>query len=153
MGLFWTDFNCRSNICRGNICPGNICPYQEYLRCHKPDFDQTLKVGSCDHFEHIPTVTKISQQKFCWQKCSTKKNYNKKFSQKEILPPNFFANKKFSNKKYLPKINFHWNWDSWEKKDLPKKFTARKCFQLKKNSTKRISSRNFFLTKMYLLQK
>ena len=29
-----------------NICPGNICPYQKYLRCYRPDVDQTLKVGS-----------------------------------------------------------------------------------------------------------
>ena len=48
---------CHSDICPDNICPGNICPYQEYLSCCWPDFDQTLKVGSWDHFEQIPTVT------------------------------------------------------------------------------------------------
>ena len=40
-----------------NICPGDICPYQQYLSCYWPDFDQILKVGSWDLYEHIPTVT------------------------------------------------------------------------------------------------
>ena len=50
------DANCHSNICPDNICPGDICPYQEYISCYSPDFEQTLKVGSWDHLEQIPTV-------------------------------------------------------------------------------------------------
>merc|ERR1711942_402806 len=30
--------------------------YQQYLSCYKLDFDETLKVGSCEHQEQIPTV-------------------------------------------------------------------------------------------------
>ena len=30
---------------------------QQYLRCYLPDFDETLKVISCEHLEEIPTVT------------------------------------------------------------------------------------------------
>ena len=56
MGLSWTGFNCHSNICPGNICPGDICPYPEYLSCYRPNFDQTLKVGSWDYLEQISTV-------------------------------------------------------------------------------------------------
>ena len=29
---------------------------QQYLSCYGPDFDETLKVGSCEHLEQIPTV-------------------------------------------------------------------------------------------------
>ena len=29
---------------------------QQYLSCYWPDFDETLKVGSCEHLEQIPTV-------------------------------------------------------------------------------------------------
>ena len=29
---------------------------QLYLSCYSPDFDETLKVGSCEHLEQIPTV-------------------------------------------------------------------------------------------------
>ena len=29
---------------------------QQYLSCDWPDFDETLKVGSCEHLEPIPTV-------------------------------------------------------------------------------------------------
>ena len=53
LGLSWTYSNCHSDICPGNICQGDICAYQEYLSCYWPDFDQTLKVGSWDHFEQI----------------------------------------------------------------------------------------------------
>ena len=28
----------------------------QYLSCYWLDFDETLKVGSCEHLEHIPTV-------------------------------------------------------------------------------------------------
>ena len=45
------------DICPSNICPDDICPYQQYLSCYWPDFDQILKVGSWDLFEHILTVT------------------------------------------------------------------------------------------------
>ena len=29
---------------------------QQYLSCSCPDFYETLKVGSCEHLEQIPTV-------------------------------------------------------------------------------------------------
>ena len=29
---------------------------QQYLSCYSPDFDETLKVGSCEYLEQIPTV-------------------------------------------------------------------------------------------------
>ena len=29
---------------------------QQYLSCYLPDFDGTLKVGSCEHLEQIPTI-------------------------------------------------------------------------------------------------
>ena len=29
----------------------------QYLSCYWSDFDETLKVGSWEHLEHIPTVT------------------------------------------------------------------------------------------------
>ena len=56
LGLSWTDSNCCSNICPGKICHGNIYPYQEYLSCYWPDFEETLKVRSCDYLEQILTV-------------------------------------------------------------------------------------------------
>ena len=59
---FNRDVNCHGNICPCNICPGDICPYQEYLSCYSPDFDKTLKVGSWDHLEQIPTVMMIFVQ-------------------------------------------------------------------------------------------
>ena len=57
LGLSWTDSNSQGDIFPGNSCQGDICPYQEYIRCYWPYFDQTLKVGSWDHLEQIPTVT------------------------------------------------------------------------------------------------
>ena len=30
---------------------------RQYLSCYWPDFDQTLKVGSWEHLEQVPTVT------------------------------------------------------------------------------------------------
>ena len=51
-----TDANCHSDICPTNICPEDICPYQEYISCYCTDLDETLKVGSWKHLEHIPTV-------------------------------------------------------------------------------------------------
>ena len=56
LGTSRTDSNCYSDICPGNICPRDICPYHEYLRCNWPDFDETLKIGSWEHLEQIPTV-------------------------------------------------------------------------------------------------
>ena len=50
LGPSSTDSNCH-----GDICPGYICPYQENFSCYWPDFDQTLKVGSWEHLELIPT--------------------------------------------------------------------------------------------------
>ena len=47
LGLSRTDFNRRSII----------CPYQEYLSCYLPNFEKTLKVGSWDYLEQIPSVT------------------------------------------------------------------------------------------------
>ena len=52
-----TDSDYQVEIFPRNICPRNICPYQEYLSCYRPDFDETLKVGSWEHQEQIPTVT------------------------------------------------------------------------------------------------
>ena len=34
--------------------PGN--KRWQYLGCYSSDFDETLKVGSCEHLEQIPTV-------------------------------------------------------------------------------------------------
>ena len=56
LGTSWTDSNCHGDICPGNICPRDICPYQEYLSSNWPDFDETLKIGSWEHLEQIPTV-------------------------------------------------------------------------------------------------
>ena len=36
--------------------PTTQTQHQQYLSCYWPDFDETLKVGSCEHLEHIPTV-------------------------------------------------------------------------------------------------
>ena len=44
------------DICAVNICPADICPFQEYFSCYWPNFDETLKVGSCERQEQIPTV-------------------------------------------------------------------------------------------------
>ena len=30
--------------------------YQQYLSCYRPDFEETSKVGSCEHLEQIPTI-------------------------------------------------------------------------------------------------
>ena len=57
LGTSRIDSNYQVDICTGNICPGNIFPYQEYLSCYWHDFDETLKVGSWEHLEQIPTVT------------------------------------------------------------------------------------------------
>ena len=38
------------------ICPRDICPYQQYLSCYFLDLDQTLKAGSWDNLQQIPTV-------------------------------------------------------------------------------------------------
>ena len=54
LGPFWTDLSFHGDICSGNICHCNICPYQEYLI--SSEFDQTLKVGSWDHIQQMPTV-------------------------------------------------------------------------------------------------
>ena len=65
---FRTESNCQCDICPCNICPRDIlCPYQEYLSCYWPDFDETLKVGSWEHLEQIPTVTvTFSRQHLFW---------------------------------------------------------------------------------------
>ena len=52
-----TDSTCHGDICPGNICPRDICPNQEYLSSYWTDFDETLKIGSWEHQEQIPTVT------------------------------------------------------------------------------------------------
>ena len=97
LGPIWTYSNFQNDICSGNICPCDICPYQEYLSCHKPDFDQTLKVGSWDHLEHIPTVTKIQPKKFCGNKFSTKKI----FQQNKIWPKRYLSKKNLGQKRIL----------------------------------------------------
>ena len=67
LGTSRTDSNCQGDICPCNICPRDICPYQEYLSCYWPDFDETLKVGSWEHLEQIPTVTvTFSRQHLFW---------------------------------------------------------------------------------------
>ena len=33
--------------------PPTQTQYQQYLSCYWPDFDETLKVGSCEHLEQI----------------------------------------------------------------------------------------------------
>ena len=53
---FRTDSNYQGDICPHNIYPRDICPYQEYLSSNWPDFDETLKIGSWEHLEQIPTV-------------------------------------------------------------------------------------------------
>ena len=57
LGISGTDHNCPGDNCPGNISPGYICQYQEHHNCYGHDFDQTLKVGSWEHLEPIPTVT------------------------------------------------------------------------------------------------
>ena len=52
----WTDPHYQVDICQGNICPGDICPYPEYISCYWPNFDETLKEGSWEHLEQIPTI-------------------------------------------------------------------------------------------------
>ena len=101
LGPIWTYSNFQNEICSSNICPCDIYPYQEYPSCHKPDFDQTLKVGSWDNLEHLPRVTltfakilskkncqkNFAQQKFCQKKIPQK---NKIVSKKDLLK-RFFA--------------------------------------------------------------
>ena len=89
LGPIWTFSSFQNDICSGNICP---C-------CHKPNFGKTLKVGSWDHLEHIPTVTKIPQQKFCQQKSSTRK----KLQQQKNSGQNKIYQKKFLKKKFCQK--------------------------------------------------
>ena len=55
LGTSWRDSNCHSDI-----WPSYIYPYKEYLSCYWPNFDETLKVGSWEHLEHIPTVLETS---------------------------------------------------------------------------------------------
>ena len=47
---FWWNFKGHGDICQNNICPDNICPYQKYFSCYSPIVDQTLKIGSFNHF-------------------------------------------------------------------------------------------------------
>ena len=157
LGPIWTYSNFQNDICSGNICPCDIYPYQEYLSCHKPDFDQTLKVGSWDHLEHIPTVTKIPQQKFCQQKSSTRKKLQqqknsgqKKFAKKKILKNKFCQTKFLPTKHFLAKNICKKNFTEIEivkKKICQKDLLQENVFNLKKNSTKRISPRIFFWQK------
>ena len=56
LGTSRTDSNCHSDICPGKICPCDICLYHKYLKCHWPNFDETLKVASWEHLEQIPTI-------------------------------------------------------------------------------------------------
>ena len=129
-GLFWPNFkgrllgpsvNCQDDICPGNTCPSNICPYQEYLSCHWPNFDQTLKVGSSDHLEQISTVSMIFVKSTFvlttfvhirnisavtdqtlkvgfWTQCFAVLNFNQLFLTKILFDPNFFGPKLFWTK-------------------------------------------------------
>ena len=112
-GRFLGPFLTYSN-CHNDICSGNICPYQEYLSCHWPDFDETLKVipGTIlNLFQHFSNNNKISSNKFGWKNFSTK-NW-----------PNFFRPKIFLTKKvYVKKI-------LWTKNVFrPNFFCHQKCF-------------------------
>ena len=42
--------------------PTTQTQHQQYLSWYWPDFDETLKVGSCEHLEQIPTVMGIFVQ-------------------------------------------------------------------------------------------
>ena len=57
LGTSRTHSKYHCDICLGIICPGDICPYQENLGCYWLDFEETLKVGSWEYLEQIPTVT------------------------------------------------------------------------------------------------
>ena len=104
LGPFLTYSNCHYDIFSGNICPCDICPYQEYLSCHWPDVDQTLKVGPWDHLKHIPTVTVTFMKNFI------KKNLPRKISSKKFATKNIakkiFAEKNFCHKIFFDKIRF-----------------------------------------------
>ena len=97
LGPFLTYSNCHYDIFSGNICPCDICPYQEYLSCHWPDFDQTLKVGPWDHLKHIPTVTVKFMKNFI------KKIHQKNFA-KIIFGPQTFLGHKWISLKSLVKL-------------------------------------------------
>ena len=71
LGPYLTDANSHSDICPGNICPGDIYPHQQYLSCYWHDLDQTLKAGSWEHLEQIPTVRwYLSRQHLSWRHLS-----------------------------------------------------------------------------------
>ena len=171
MGPFWTYPNCHNDIWQGNISPCDICPYQEYIRCYWPDFDQTLKVGSWDHLEQIPTVTvtfvkilskKNCQKNFCQTKISQKEivaknSHKKKFLQKKDftkqnkknvdkkLSKKNFCIKNFCRKNFSHKY-FHWKKSFEQKKCLQKRFAENnfltKKIVCKKKLPKKISQKN-----------
>ena len=121
-GTSRTDSNCHSDICTGKICPGDICPYKEYLSCYWPHFDQTLKVGSLEFVEQIPTVTVtffhirnisavnnqiLMKPKFFW----TENLLRHKFFQIFISWTTFFWAKIYCT--FFFKPNFFWTNDFW----------------------------------------
>ena len=59
----WT----RKWLCTPPPPPPTQTQCQQYLSCYWPDFDQTLKVGSWEHLEQIPTVRwYLSRQHLSW---------------------------------------------------------------------------------------
>ena len=56
------NLNTRLGLTRKWLCIPPTPPHptetqcQQYLSCYWPDVDETLKVGSCEHLEQIPTV-------------------------------------------------------------------------------------------------
>ena len=46
-----TVSNSHRDLCPSNICTGDICQYWEYFSWYWPNFDLTLKVGSCEKVE------------------------------------------------------------------------------------------------------
>ena len=115
LGPFLTYSNCPYDIFSGNICPSDICPYQEYLSCHWPDFDQTLKVGPWDHLKHIPTVTVKFMKNFIKKKFAKKFLPKKIFVIKSFLTKLDFFQKEFCPQKILPtKNNFRWKKIHWK---------------------------------------
>ena len=52
-GWVWQHNDCANHTAPH---PTTQTQHQLYLSCYWPDFDETLKVGSCEHLEQIPSV-------------------------------------------------------------------------------------------------
>ena len=53
-GWVWRENDCANPTHPPHPTTETQC--QQYLSCYWPDFAETLKVGSCEHLEQIPTV-------------------------------------------------------------------------------------------------